>query len=228
MNKSDLRNFAINARLELLRRVRERAVFYGVDEKSCAAGGFVPSDRFQRPDGAPLSTVEIAQRDALLRRVLERGYAQTMEEAAYTWFNRFAALRYMQAHNRLPISVRVLPDAPGEAPQLLREAQDVELPGADMGRVLDMLSASDADGLYKYLLIALCNALSESLPGMFEQISDATELLFPDGLLRADSVLGEMAKLDADSWNEIQVVGWLYQYYIQKNMTRLSTSTVAL
>lgn len=213
MNKSDLRNFAINARLELLRRVRERAVFYGVDEKSCAAGGFVPSDRFQRPDGAPLSAVEIAQRDALLRRVLERGYAQTMEEAAYTWFNRFAALRYMQAHNRLPISVRVLPDAPGEAPQLLREAQDVELPGADMGRVLDMLSASDADGLYKYLLIALCNALSESLPGMFEQISDATELLFPDGLLRADSVLGEMAKLDADSWNEIQVVGWLYQYY---------------
>lgn len=213
MNKSDLRNFAINARLELLRRVRERAVFYGVDEKSCAAGGFVPSDRFQRPDGAPLSEVEIAQRDALLRRVLERGYAQTMEEAAYTWFNRFAALRYMQAHNRLPISVRVLPDAPGEAPQLLREAQDVELPGADMGRVLDMLSASDADGLYKYLLIALCNALSESLPGMFEQISDATELLFPDGLLRADSVLGEMAKLGADSWNEIQVVGWLYQYY---------------
>ena len=213
MNKSDLRNFAINARLELLRRVRERAVFYGVDEKSCAAGGFVPSDRFQRPDGAPLSAVEIAQRDALLRRVLERGYAQTMEEAAYTWFNRFAALRYMQAHNRLPISVRVLPDAPGEAPQLLREAQDVELPGADMDRVLDMLSASDADGLYKYLLIALCNALSESLPGMFEQISDATELLFPDGLLRADSVLGEMAKLDADSWNEIQVVGWLYQYY---------------
>lgn len=213
MNKSDLRNFAINARLELLRRVRERAVFYGVDEKSCAAGGFVPSDRFQRPDGAPLSAVEIAQRDALLRRVLERGYAQTMEEAAYTWFNRFAALRYMQAHNRLPISVRVLPDAPGEAPQLLREAQDVELPGADMGRVLDMLSASDSDGLYKYLLIALCNALSESLPGMFEQISDATELLFPDGLLRADSVLGEMAKLDADSWNEIQVVGWLYQYY---------------
>ena len=216
MNKSDLRNFAINARLELLRRVRERAVFYGVDEKSCAAGGFVPSDRFQRPDGAPLSEVEIAQRDALLRRVLERGYAQTMEEAAYTWFNRFAALRYMQAHNRLPISVRVLPDAPGEAPQLLREAQDVELPGADMGRVLDMLSASDADGLYKYLLIALCNALSESLPGMFEQISDATELLFPDGLLRADSVLGEMAKLDADSWNEIQVVGWLYQYYISE------------
>ena len=113
MNKSDLRNFAINARLELLRRVRERAVFYGVDEKSCAAGGFVPSDRFQRPDGAPLSAVEIAQRDALLRRVRERGYAQTMEEAAYTWFNRFAALRYMQAHNRLPISVRVLPDSPG-------------------------------------------------------------------------------------------------------------------
>ena len=71
MNKSDLRNFAINARLELLRRVRERAVFYGVDEKSCAAGGFVPSDRFQRPDGAPLSAVEIAQRDALLRRVRE-------------------------------------------------------------------------------------------------------------------------------------------------------------
>ena len=82
--------------------------------------------------------------------------------------------------------------------------------------VLALLDANRTDELYKLLLIALCNALSDPLPGMFEKISQTSELLFPDALLKAESVLGELAKLDADSWSDIQVIGWLYQYYISQ------------
>ena len=213
MNKSDLKNFAINARLELLRRVSDRAALYGVDEKNSQARNIAPSGGFHKLDGTVLTAPEAERRDALIAQVYQIGYRPAMEAAAYTWFNRFIAVKYMQEHGLLPVMQRVFPDAPGAQPQLLREAQDVSLPGVDLEQMLTMLDVNRTDELYRMLLIALCNALSAPLPGMFEEISPAEELLFPDALLKADSVLGEMAKLDADCWSEIQVVGWLYQYY---------------
>ena len=213
MNKSDLKNFAINARLALLQRVADRAALYGIDEEKCQSRAIVPSSSFHMLDGSVLSAQEVGQRNALISRISKIGYRQTMEEAAYTWFNRLIAIRYMQQHSLLPVSMRVLPEAPGALPQILREAQDVSLPGVEPDQVLAMLDANRTDALYKYLLIALCNALGGCLPGMFQQITSVAELLFPAALLKADSVLGEMARLDDDCWNEIQVIGWLYQYY---------------
>ena len=213
MNKSDLKNFAINARLELLQRVSDRAALYGVDEKRAKDKSIVPTGTFHKLDGTVLTASEAERRDALIARVYQIGYRPAMEAAAYTWFNRFIAVKYMQEHGLLPVAQRVFPDAAGAQPQILREAQDVSLAGVDMAQVIALLDANRTDELYKLLLIALCNALSAPLPGMFEEISRADELLFPDALLKADSVLGEMAKLDADCWSEIQVIGWLYQYY---------------
>jgi len=213
MNKSDLKNFAIRARLELLQRVADRAALYGVDEAKSKTRTIASSETFHKLDGAVLTDTEIRQRNALIARVYRLGYRPAMEEAAYTWFNRFIAIKYMQEHQLLPVLQRVLPDSPSVLPQVLREAQDVSLPGVDPAAVLALLDANRTDELYKLLLIALCNALSDPLPGMFEKISQTSELLFPDALLKAESVLGELAKLDADSWSDIQVIGWLYQYY---------------
>ena len=213
MNKSDLKNFAIRARLELLQRVADRAALYGVDEAKSKTRTIVSSEAFHKLDGAVLTNTEIRQRNALIARVYRLGYRPAMEEAAYTWFNRFIAIKYMQEHQLLPVLQRVLPDSPGVLPQVLREAQDVSLPGVNPAAVLALLDANRTDELYKLLLIALCNALSDPLPGMFEKISQTSELLFPDALLKAESVLGELARLDADSWSDIQVIGWLYQYY---------------
>lgn len=213
MNKSDLKNFAIRARLELLQRVADRAALYGVDEAKSKTRTIASSETFHKLDGAVLTDTEIRQRNALIARVYRLGYRPAMEEAAYTWFNRFIAIKYMQEHLLLPVLQRVLPDSPGVLPQVLREAQDVSLPGVNPAAVLALLDANQTDELYKLLLIALCNALSDPLPGMFEKISQTSELLFPDALLKAESVLGELAKLDADIWADIQVIGWLYQYY---------------
>ena len=213
MNKTQLKNFAIAARVALIERVKDRARGFGIDKKTCEGGAVVPSQRFQTLGGELLTQTEISQRDALLTRIQSRGYEQVMEEAAYTWFNRFIALRYMQEHNLLPISVRVLPDVPGALPELVRQAQNVELDGVDFSHVVELLEGNRTETLYTELLIALCNQLSGVLPQMFEPISDYTELLFPDGLLREDSVLAMLAVVDAENWADIQVIGWLYQYY---------------
>lgn len=213
MNKTQLKNFAVAARVALIERVKDRARGFGIDEKTCAGGAVIPSKMVQTLGGALLSQTEINQRDALLARIQSRGYDQVMEETAYTWFNRFIALRYMQEHNLLPVSVRVLPDAPGALPELVRQAQNVELDGVDFSHVVELLEGNRTETLYTELLIALCNQLSDVLPQMFEPISDYTELLFPDGLLREDSVLAMLAAVDAENWTDIQVIGWLYQYY---------------
>ena len=213
MNKTQLKNFAVAARVALIERVKDRARGFGIDEKTCAGGAVIPSKMVQTLGGALLSQTEINQRDALLARIQGRGYDQVMEETAYTWFNRFIALRYMQEHNLLPVSVRVLPDAPGALPELVRQAQNVELDGVDFSHIVELLEGNRTETLYTELLIALCNQLSDVLPQMFEPISDYTELLFPDGLLREDSVLAMLAAVDAENWADIQVIGWLYQYY---------------
>lgn len=213
MNKTQLKNFAVAARVALIERVKDRARGFGIDEKTCAGGAVIPSKMVQTLGGALLSQTEINQRDALLARIQSRGYDQVMEETAYTWFNRFIALRYMQEHNLLPVSVRVLPDAPGALPELVRQAQNVELDGVDFSHIVELLEGNRTETLYTELLIALCNQLSDVLPQMFEPISDYTELLFPDGLLREDSVLAMLAAVDAENWADIQVIGWLYQYY---------------
>ena len=213
MNKTALKNFAISARLELLQRVMNRANLYGVNEETCKAGSIAPSSGFQKLGGELLTREEENQRDALIRRVNQQGYRQTMEEAAYTWFNRFIALRYMQEHQLLPVSQRVLPEMPGQMPEIIREAHQLSLDGLDTSLVLDLLDRNDNTSLYRYLLMTLCNALHEPLPQMFEKISDYTELLFPDGLLKDDSVLAALSKLPAEDFQDIQVIGWLYQYY---------------
>ena len=127
MNKNVLKTFAINARLELLARVRDRATFYGITDEKVKNNQIFASKVFQKLDGQLLSKNEIAQRNALLQRIQNNGYVQVMEEAAYTWFNRFIAIKYMEVHKLLPVDQRVIPQQAGELPQLVREAQNVTL-----------------------------------------------------------------------------------------------------
>lgn len=225
MNKTALKNFAVWARVELIRRVTDRANEYGVTEALCKKNAVKLSSAFVKPEGGLLSGEEVGLRDALLRAVVERGFAQVMEEAAYTWFNRFIALKYLEVHGLSPLDESVLPTEDGQPPRILSSAQRVELPGVDRGAVLKMLEANETEALYRHLVIALCNALNVSLPQMFEPIRDYTELLFPRGLLRGDSVLSEMARrVEPEDWQKIEIIGWLYQYY----NTELKDETFAL
>lgn len=210
MDKNAIKKYAVWARRELLSRVAQKALQYGVD-------GTTPAD----PDaeiinGRLLTAAEKSQHRALIDAIAADGYEQILEEAAYTWFNRFCALRFMEVNNYLPSHTRVFTDENNAfAPQILAEAIRIELPGLDRDLVYKYKEANDDDALYKYLLITQCNALKEILPGMFSEISGYTELLFPDNLLREGSAVEQMiAMIPEDDWrDEVQIIGWLYQYY---------------
>ena len=209
MNKNAIRRFAIYAREELIKRVTIQAATYGVTGKDDDAGAVNAGDRVFSPE-------EREWRGQLVRRVRRDGFEQVMEEVAYTWFNRFCALRFMEVNGYLPSRVRVFTDeANAFRPQMLAEALHLELEGLDRERVLDLKGKNDDEALYRYLLITQCNALAGVLPGLFQRLDAETSLLCPDNLLHEDSVLAHLVTdIPEEDWrDQVQVIGWLYQYY---------------
>ena len=210
MNKTAIKNFAIWARRDLIERVSNKALQYGITKDN------IEDARTGTVGGNLLTTAEQEQRKALVSEINAKGYDEVMEEVAYTWFNRFIAMRYMEVNNYLPSKVRVFSDEEGKFnPQILAEVLHLNLPGLDMEKVYAFKEKNDNEGLYKYLIITQCNALNEILPGMFQKIDDYTELLLPDNLLRDGSVLEEMvSSIPEEDWQDaVQIIGWMYQYY---------------
>ena len=210
MDKNAIKKYAVWARKELISRVAQKAQQYGITETEMVDAG---SDSV---NGKVLSAEEMQQRRALIAQINEKGYQQVMEEVAYTWFNRFSALRFMEVNGYLPSHVRVFTDENNAfKPQILAEALHLELDKLDKDKVYALKETEQTEELYKYLLIVQCNALNSILPGMFQTIADYTELLLPDNLLREGSVIEQMiSQIPEDNWQDaVQIIGWLYQYY---------------
>ena len=210
MDKNAIKKYAIWARRELIDRVTKRAAVFGVSKDDLG------DPNADSVNGHLLSDAEKRQRQALIRRIEEKGYEQVMEEVAYTWFNRFAALRFMEVNGYLPTHIRVFTDDEGRfRPQILSEAIHLDLDGLNKPKVYQLKDGNQEEELFKYLLIVQCNALNGILPGMFQRIEDYTELLLPDYLLREGSVIEQMINLiPEENWkDQVQIIGWLYQYY---------------
>ena len=210
MDKNAIKKYAVWARKELISRVAQKAQQYGITETEMVDAGA------DSVNGKVLSAEEMQQRRALIAQINEKGYQQVMEEVAYTWFNRFSALRFMEVNGYLPSHVRVFTDENNAfKPQILAEALHLELDKLDKNKVYTLKETEQTEELYKYLLIVQCNALNSILPGMFQTIADYTELLLPDNLLREGSVIEQMiSQIPEDNWQDaVQIIGWLYQYY---------------
>mgnify|MGYP004594329559 FL=1 len=210
MDKNAIKKFAVWARTELIARVSLKGVEYGITEDN------IEDANADSVGGKVLTADEKKQRQALIAEINDKGYKQVMEEVAYTWFNRFSALRFMEVNGYLPSHVRVFTDEENNfKPQIIAEAIHLDLDGLDIEKVYELKDAEKTEELYKYLLIVQCNALNKILPGMFQKIADYTELLLPDNLLREGSVIQQMIELiPEDDWKDaVQIIGWLYQYY---------------
>ena len=210
MNKKAIQTFAMWAREELLSQVAQRAYQYGITAEGSGEASAAAVN------GQALTTEEQQQRRDLLHAIAQKGYDQVMEEVAYTWFNRFIALRFMEVNNYLPSHVRVFSDGSGAfKPEILHDVLHLDLPGLDREKVAQYLEQNQTEALYRYLLLTQCNALNEALPQMFERMGSYTELLFPNNILRPDSVLGHLvADIPEEDWaDQVQIIGWLYQYY---------------
>lgn len=210
MNKGAIQKFAVWARRELINGVTLRARRYGITAENTG------NEADKIINGQVLTNMEMAQRKGLIRAVREHGFNSVMDEAAYTWFNRFIALRYMEVNDYLPSHIRIFTNSAGEfRPEILKEAMDVNLPGLDMQQVMRFIERNENENLYRALLLAQCNAMNELLPYLFEPLEGWTALLLPDNILQESSILGRMiSDIPEDDWKkQVQIVGWLYQYY---------------
>ena len=210
MNDSALKSFCTWARTELIKGVEAQTVRYGITEPAPAPVGS------ETVNGLPLSPAEIEQRDKLLRMQAEVGHEVLRDRAAYTWFNRIVAIRFMDARGWLPSRMRMLSRADGShGSEAVENALDVDITTADTDRIAELKMAGLDEPLWRYLFVAQCEELADCLPGVFERVGGAMELLLPQGLMMADSVVGKLNAVLADEdWREgVTVLGWMYQYY---------------
>jgi hypothetical protein len=210
MNKNAIQKYAIWARNELIEQVKQRAYQYGISEKGYG------DENATVISGRVLSVDEKRQRRSFIDEIKKSGYKQALEEVAYTWFNRFVALRYMEVNDFLPTHVRVLSDASGNfKPEILANVLHLDLPGLDKAKVSELLNTNATEELYRYLLLTQCNALNALLPEMFERMGAYTEMLLPNNILKPEGVIGRLVKdiPEEDFRDAVQIIGWLYQYY---------------
>lgn len=210
MNDSALKSFCTWARTELIKGVEAQMVRYGITEPAPSPVGS------ETVNGLPLSPAEVEQRDELLRIQTEVGHEALRDRAAYTWFNRIVAIRFMDARGWLPSRMRMLSRADGShGSEAVENALDVEITTADTDRIAELKMAGLDEPLWRYLFVAQCEELADCLAGVFERVGGAMELLLPQGLMMADSVVGKLNAVLADEdWREgVTVLGWMYQYY---------------
>lgn len=214
MNRSALKKYAPQARLDFIEAVTQRARRLGLDPA-------LPVSVEQTGDvlliaGQPFPASVAKQRSVLAQRIQQQGFSAVVEALAYTWFNRLVAIRFMELKGYLSHGYRVLSHPQGQQPEILDHVQHLDLPGLDKEDVIRLKTAGNQDeALYREILLAQCHELHRNMPFLFEALDDATELLLPDNLLRTDSPIAHLVSdIEEADWQEVEVIGWLYQFYI--------------
>ncbi len=227
MNTNKLKAYAPKARLAFMDAVKKRAAVLGIYENKISDATTQGTDTLI--EGRIFTRKQGQQRQQLVNRIEalgggKDGYNQFINEMAFTWFNRFTAIRFMEVNGYLDHGFRMLSkeeDAEfSQGFEILAHAADVaEDLGLNKADIVEMLLAGDKEEeLYRELLLAQCHQLSKIMPFMFEKLDDATELLLPDNLTKTDSILKELINdVPEDNWQEIEVIGWLYQFYISEH-----------
>lgn len=213
MHDSAIKNFCVWARRELMSEVERRCALYDI-----SGHPENPKDA-QAVGGRVLSSQERKQRSDLLQKAHDEGCDILVEQAAYTWFNRIMAIRFMEINDRLPSHTRLLSGNDGSfKPQALVEALQVDIEGIDRAHVAQLVQAGDDEETFRYLFLAQCAELANCMPTVFSQVGSSMELLLPDGLLRQGGVIERMVEdIPEEDWLEgVEIVGWMYQYYVSE------------
>lgn len=216
MNRSALKKYAPQARLDFIEAVTLRARRLGLDPA-------MPVSVEQTGDvlvigGQPFPATIARQRAILAQRIQQQGLTAVVEALAYTWFNRLVAIRFMELKGYLSHGYRVLSHPQGQQPEILDHVQHLDLLGLNKTEAIRLKTAGNQDeALYREILLAQCHELHRNMPFLFEMLDDATELLLPDNLLRTDSPIARLVSdIDEADWQEVEVIGWLYQFYISE------------
>ena len=228
MDKTILKNFAVESRKDLMDKIERKISLYYVDEnfdKSINGDIVVLSND---KHSITLTKKQSDNRDNLVRRIHELGLEQVIEESAYTWFNRLVAIRYMEINDYLPLTkdnqslgFRVLSSQDNTLdPEILKftnlsnTSLDIDFNSNNYSNL------NNIDEKFKYVLLLVCKKLGKVIPQVFDGVTDYIDLLIPDNLLSSGSVLDKLIKIPENNFKEVEVIGWLYQYYNQTEKER--------
>lgn len=223
MNTSNIKKYAPVARKQFRDAVMQKLTTLGIeaDKKGNLqiAQATDLGDRM-RYGQFSLNKSLASRRERLVKRAEKQGYDVLVEHIAYTWFNRFCAIRYMELHGYLDHGFRMLSHPTLEGGfEVLDHVQEVaDALVLDKSRMVEMKLAGGRDEeLYRELLLAQCHALYGAMPFLFEAVNDDIELVLPDNLTRTDSILrGLVDIIPEEDWEQVEVIGWLYQFYISE------------
>ena len=220
METKHLKSYAPKARRQFIDSISKRAAQLGITESGISDIQISGSSAII--EGRAYTKKQGEQRNRLAKFVEEKGYSVFIRETAYTWFNRMVAIRYMEIHDYLEHGYRVLshPKKVGDKPEILEYASDVASKlGLDKDHVVNLqLDGNKDEELYRLLLVGQCNYLHGIMPFMFEAVDGPSELLLPDNLTKTDSILHDLiTDVPENDWQEIESIGWLYQFYISEH-----------
>ncbi|WP_137241124.1 BREX-1 system adenine-specific DNA-methyltransferase PglX [Pantoea agglomerans] len=223
MNTSNIKKYAPVARKQFRDAVVQKLTTLGIEADK--KGNLQISQATDLGDSVRYGQFTLeksltAGREHLVKRAEKQGYEVLVEHIAYTWFNRFCAIRYMELHSYLDHGFRMLshPTLEGGFEVLDHVPEVADSLGLDKSRLVEMKLAGDRDEeLYRELLLAQCHTLQGAIPFLFEAVNDDIELVLPDNLTRTDSILrGLVDTIPEEDWAQVEVIGWLYQFYISE------------
>ena len=242
MDKVALRNFAVNAKEKMEDDIKRKLELMGITEKGTGEET-VKEDDYLKINGQEFNKKEVKQREKIIEvlKVSEKDedfkkcFNEFVEEIAYTWFNRIIAIRFMEVNDYIPDGIRILSSdrENDREPQIIREVfdTDLEFSNDEKNNVYKLKEENKIEELFKFLFIKKCNKLNEILPELFEEAEDYSELLLPilindeEGILRklVDEVPEE--SFDVEKEGQIEVIGWLYQYYNEEKKKEVDLKT---
>ena len=233
MDKSILKKFAIESRQDLMDKIRNKTKTFYVDEdfhNEQKGEVYVLSNE---KHSLSLTNEEFKKRELLIKRIKELSLEQVIEEAAYTWFNRIIAIRYMEINDMLPLTkdnqslgIRVLSSKDNTPdPEILKFTNLVN-PELDIDfKKEKYVELKDDNEKFKYILLLVCKKLGRVIPQVFDGVTDYIDILIPDNLLNDTGFITKVInEVPENNYNEVEIIGWLYQYYNQLEKDKVISS----
>lgn len=236
MDKAVLRNFAIESRKDLMEKIDRKIKLFYIDEefKKDNRGDVIVLSNDKHT--LTLTRDEDLNRDKLIKRIVELGYNQVVEEAAYTWFNRIIAIRYMELHDYLPLTntnqslgIRILSSQDNTVEPEILKFSNLSNRDLDISFDLNVYTGfKNEDEKFKYVLLLVCKKISKVIPQIFGGITDYIDLLIPDNMLNDNGFINNVINnISVDNFSEVEIIGWLYQYYNQTEKDRVISAKKA-
>ncbi len=232
MDKTAIKNFATWARIKLKNDIRIRAGFMGITEKGIAQplpASTADIQYFDVLSSEPVKIqgIEIQMRKRIVARLeqhakesgYQTAYDSLIENMASEWFNRLIAIRYMEVNEYFSDQMRVLSSVSEgkQDPDIVSRPfdSDLEFSEAERVQINEWMDRSEADKLFRFLLLKKCNQLAECLPGLFEEKNDASEFFLYLSFIEKDGLIYHLVHdIPEDVWkDQVQIIGWMYQYY---------------